>query len=222
MADEGATATAITASTTDAANTSATGGNATVTAAVPPAASSTAVAAKPDGTSVLDGNKGTPKTYSLELPKDTHLSKADLDRISKYSLEKGLSQEAAAEIVKAEHESVARHREGQAAEWKKTTEGWFKEASEDKLYGGEKFKETLANIERTVKKIDPDGEFVKEAKASGLDNHPVLFRFLAKLSRMTGADKMVTGGSPKGATDGSDAQAKLNKMFPSTAPKESA
>lgn len=208
--------TATQATTSAAAATTATASATTEAAATTTTAKEQATATKEQSTSVLASKtSNAPAEYKLSLPENTRLTKADLDRISTLSREKGLSQEAAAERVATEHDVLSRDDAARSEGWKTLTGGWLKECESHPEFGGEKFKESVAQASRFLDKVDPKREFRDELQRLGFDNHPRLFEVFARAGRLIADDKAVTGGQPRQSNNDA-VDAKLRKMFPSS------
>lgn len=137
-----------------------------------------------------------PEKYELKLPDGSKVEASRVDEIAALAKEKGLTQEAAQELLTREHEAVSSFvgRQDQALEDESSK--WVAELSKDKEFGGEAFAQNSENVKGLVSKF-ADQSFMDVLDHTGLGNHPGFFRMLARIAKASANDKLVLpGGSP--------------------------
>jgi hypothetical protein len=127
--------------------------------------------------------------YEFQAPEGAELDKAALDGFLPIAKELGLSAEAAQKLVNYQATLVQQQAQGYVAQQAK----WAEDAKVDPDFGGAKFDESLRQAQAVVEFIGP--EFKEFLNASGMGNHPQMFRALAKLGPKFAADKVVSGES---------------------------
>lgn len=150
----------------------------------------------------------------LELPKDSKLVQADVDRIVADAKARGLSQEQATDLLHREHQAVAGYEARQATEATKQRTDWQNTVKTDPEIGGEKLSITQRNSQRVLDTFMPNaqdaaGQPVTHPlrallRDTGFGDHPEVVRFLNKVGAAMAEDKgIVHSGSP--ASGGKDA-----------------
>lgn len=153
-----------------------------------------------------DGGKGNAPTgtplegYEFKAPEGVQLDKAALDGFLPLAKEMGLTAEAAQKLV----DYQAGLMQSQAQSYIDQQAKWQDDIKADPEFGGAKFDESLRQAKAVVEHIGP--EFKDFLNASGMGNHPVIFRALAKLGPKFATDKVVSGESrnPGGTTKTED------------------
>lgn len=138
-----------------------------------------------------------PEKYDLKLPEGSQLDKTAIDRISTYAKEKGLSQDAAQELLNRENGAVEAHVAAQSKRLEEKRDEWAKAWEADKEIGGAAFKENVELAKRVVERFG-DTELRTALDQSGLGNHPALARLLVKIGKSMGDDKLVVGKTASG------------------------
>lgn len=151
--------------------------------------------AKPDGDQ--KPKEDAPKEIKLELSKDSALTNEELQAVSDYAKEKGLSQEDAQKLLDMREESVQRFREGQTALVEERKTNWLNDLKADKELGGENFATSVSEASRVVKQFFSE-EFQKDLENSGLGNYKEFVRGFARIGKLVSDDKMVKGGVRSG------------------------
>lgn len=147
-----------------------------------------------------------PETYSLKLPDGSRLDPSRVEKIASLAKERGLSNEAAQEILTREHEAVDQYASAQATVLEKEKERWLTDLKADKEIGGDNLNKKVEQASRVVKKFGTP-EFSKALNESGLGNHPELVRVFARIADAMGEDNLVLpGAAPSG-------QASLRDLF---------
>jgi len=131
--------------------------------------------------------------FDLKLPEGTLLSSERVKEIETFAKANKFSNEQAQKILDGEHEVVAEFQENQLEQAKQVNLQWQNQNREDKEFGGDNLKSTMAASERVLKTFAP--ELIPELEKSGLGNHPAFFKFMGRLGKATASDKLVLGGS---------------------------
>lgn len=179
-------------------------------------------AAKPDGevkggeSAKDDGKQDAgkpPESYDLKLADGSLLKPEDLERIKAEAKEKGLTNEAAQELVDREGRTLAAYHEGLVRGFESERDSWIRAAEADKEIGGEAFKENVEISKRLLKEVASKDfyEKVLAPKADGglgLGDHPEMVRIFTRLARRGFAeDKTVHSG--KGKTEEASLEKRL-------------
>lgn len=134
------------------------------------------------------------KPLELKLPENSPLDPARVDAIAALAKERGLSQEAAQEILNSESAAVASYVEKQEAVLAQRKAEWVEELKKDPNIGGEKFAEN-AELSKRVLATFGDDDLSKALIDTGLGNYPPLVRFMNKVGRAMAEDRLVTPGA---------------------------
>ena len=140
-----------------------------------------------------------PDKYELKLPDNSLLDPSTIERISTYAKEKGLSNEAAQEVLNRENAAVTAYHEAQNQQVTEIRNAWVKEAEADKEIGGDKFKENLSLAKRVVDRFGSEA-FKTALNETGFGNHPEVIRTFARIGLLMADDKLVTSGQSSGGT----------------------
>ena len=135
-----------------------------------------------------------PEKYELNLPEGSLLDPSTIEKISAYAKEKGLSNEAAQEVLNRENAIVTAYHEAQNQQVTEIRNAWVKEAESDKEIGGDKFKENLELAKRVVNRFGSEA-FKAALNETGFGNHPEVIRTFARIGLLMADDKLITGGS---------------------------
>ena len=155
---------------------------------------------KAEATSSAKGKETQmPEKYDLKLPKGSLLDSSAIERISAHAKAKGLSNEAAQELMDREEQAIVSYHEGQMKQVEEIRTGWLKAAETDKEIGGDKFKENAELAKRVVERFGT-AEFKKAMNETGFGNHPEVIRIFVRIGKMMADDQLV---HPKSQTGGS-------------------
>lgn len=135
-----------------------------------------------------------PEKYELKLPEGSVLKPSDIERVSSYAKEQGLSQDQAQKVLELEHAATASYAKALDAEFKAKQESWIQTSTNDPEIGGAAFKENAELAYRAVQKFATP-EFVKALETTGLGNHPELVRTFLRIGKAMGSDSLVRPGS---------------------------
>lgn len=160
-------------------------------AAAAPAAAPAAPAAAPASAEI-----------KLEIPKDSKLVQADIDRIAAIAREQGLSQEQATKLLTEQNAAVAGYEARQTEAAKTQRAEWAKAITEDKELGGDKLSITQRNSMRVIEKFMPQ-PLREKLRETGLGDYPDFVRFLNAVGAAMAEDSGVvgSGGPAKGSVD---------------------
>jgi hypothetical protein len=135
-----------------------------------------------------------PEKYELKLGDGSKLPASRIDEIAAYAKEKGLSNEAAQEVLAREDKAVSDYHTRLEAEYAASQEKWFDEIKNDPELGGEKFEQTLALSNRVVERFGSP-KFKEILSTTKLGNNPELVRFVAGIGKSMANDTFVTSGT---------------------------
>ena len=211
MAEQEATTTA--QATTEAANSAQTATEQAAEAAKTETATTTETQA---GEKMEEAKAAPPEKYELKLPEGSLLDPSTIEKISAYAKEKGLSNEAAQEVLERENAAVTLHHEAQMKQVEDIRNGWVKDAEVDTEIGGAAFKENAELAKRVVDRFGSE-EFKKALNETGFGNHPEVLRTFVRIGKMMADDQLIHPKSQAPAQGESDIAA---KMYPSMAPKQ--
>jgi len=151
-----------------------------------------------DKTGEDKSDKGAPEKYEdFVLPEGVDKLDQDmLDNFTALAKEQNLSQESAQKLVELASGLVLKTGQDSQAAWQETADGWVKAVKEDKDYGGEHLKETLTRGERALARFgSPDlGELIG-GNGFRLTDNLEFIKFLVRVDKAIGEDKLVEGGS---------------------------
>jgi len=85
----------------------------------------------------------------------------------------------------------------QTEQWSETVTSWADQAKKDPVFGGPKFDENVAHIQRVVAEFG-DPELRKISNDLGFGNHPAYLRLLLKVAQATGEGR-APAGAPQNA-----------------------
>jgi hypothetical protein len=120
--------------------------------------------------------------YELKLMEGSALDPSAVERISQYAKEKGLTQEAAQEILSREDEAVTSYRDNQLTQHMEVRKTWVEAIKNDKEYGGDKFNQNAEIAKRVINEF-ADTELKQALDATGYGDNPALFKFVVKLGQ---------------------------------------
>lgn len=137
-----------------------------------------------------------PEKYELKLPDGSLLSPKDVEKVSAFAREKGMSQEQAQTLIEQRHEAVSDFMAQATANHQAEMKGWKEKIASDPEMGG-------ANAEKNVQlaheffKAHADPETIREAEASGMGNHPGFVKLIWRLAMKAQPDKPIPPGNPQ-------------------------
>lgn len=158
---------------------------------------------KPDDDDKPDDKEKVDTKYELTLPKDSLLTTEQLDKISSFAKEKGLSKEQAESLLERESNALT----GMFEAHEQRVEGWKTQAEKDKEIGGEKFKQNVELSHRVIERYGSQA-LKDELSKSGYGNHPELVRLLSRIGKSMSEDQLILPGSKT-----SNAQKPIEDIF---------
>jgi len=133
----------------------------------------------------------------LKAPEDSKLNEADMERITSYAKENGLSKEAAQKLVENESEARDEYFDSLQEQHKQMIGKWQDQCKLDKEIGGDNFSKNIELARRVAHKFGTQ-EFLADLDSSGYGNHPEVVRTFARIGRAMSNDELVRpGAGPK-------------------------
>lgn len=148
--------------------------------------------AQADGKTVLAKPEG-----GLKLKEGALLDQTDVDRISAFAKEKGLTTEQAQDVLDREEQGAAAYHTKQLKEVDDARASWIKAAGADKEFGGDGFKQNAELAKRVVDKFGSEA-FKKALNDTGFGNHPEVIRTFVRIGKMMADDQFVQPKSQSG------------------------
>lgn len=156
-----------------------------------------------DGTAKGDAKGDV--TYTLTLPEGSLLPASEVETVAAYAKGRGLSNEAAQEVLAQRHDAVKAFHASAMQKFSERATQWVNEAKADKSLAGEQGQELDANTGLAKRALNHF--FGKELDAvlneTGYGNHPAVLRGFLKIAKAMGEDTLAQGvhggGQPKDA-----------------------
>lgn len=130
---------------------------------------------------------------SLDMPEDSLLTDADMERIVSQAKEQGLGKEAAQKQVEFANGLLKQSQERLNDRHKELSDGWVKEVRADKEIGGEKFDESIRLANKALKQFGTN-EFIQSLQETKFGNNPEVVRIFARIGKAMDSDKLILGG----------------------------
>lgn len=166
---------------------------------------------EPNGGKPAEQDDAGAVEYKLDVPEGMELDKASLEQFTEIAKTHKLPKDAFEALGKI---AIARE-EARAEAYKEQVAKWESEVKADPEVGGEKLAENLVGVRALVEEFGgPDGgkELKELLNATGMGNHPLLFKFCQRVSKALGEDRLARGqGNPAANTE----EARLRRMYPS-------
>jgi hypothetical protein len=159
-----------------------------------------------------DKSVGAPEKYEFKFPDGITPHPEATPEFEKVARELNLSQDQAQKLVDiaAKHFAPEKFAKAQEAQWNALREKWTAEVKNDPEFGGRNFEETRLRTRNFIVKFA--GNDLRELDAvfdSGWGDNPALFRFLARVAKATGEDKLV-----EGSPSANDTRSVAAKLYP--------
>ncbi len=149
--------------------------------------------------------------YDLKLPEKALLKEDSIAQVTEFAKANGLSNEAAQKMLEHTNSTLAAHEKAIVDGHAEQVDLWVEMVKNDKVLGGEKFKETANDAyAATMKFASP--ELRKMLVETGYGNHPEMIRMMSAIGRSMRDSKIVL---PDGNGDGAPKNA-AEIMYPST------
>jgi hypothetical protein len=147
-----------------------------------------------------DKPAGAPEKYEdFKLPEGVVIPDEVKGEYLNLFKEANLTQEAAQKLIDFQIGVEKKAADALTKHWDATHATWKKAITEDKDFGGEKFKESLALAKAALASEFADPELAEALEVTGAGNNPAVFRLLARLGKAVSDDKLVPAGKGKGA-----------------------
>jgi hypothetical protein len=142
-----------------------------------------------------------PEKYDLKVPENSLLESAQVEKLSAYAKQNGLSNEEAQALLDGESQAIATFVEERKTAWKT-------QAIVDPEIGGQHLNE---NVELAKRFIDRFGSpaLKQELDKTGYGNHPEVVRLFVRLGKEMKEDKLIMPG----AQSSSGAQRPIEEIF---------
>lgn len=171
-----------------------------------PAAAATTTPAAPAATPAAPAAPAAPavpEKYELKLPDGALIDTKAIERTAATAKALGLSQDNAQKALDFANGEVKAYHEGLTAQHQERVKGWTEALATDTEIGGTNLEANGQLAWRVIQKFAADTTLEADLKASGYNQHPGLFKLLARIGKAMGEDQLVTGaqggGAPKDA-----------------------
>lgn len=143
--------------------------------------------------------KVVPEKYELKLPEGSVLDAADIEKVSTFAKEQGLTNDQAQAILEQRNDAIASFVDSikpDGAKWNQVLDGFEQNALADPEIGGskEKLAASAELAKRGQEKFGAPG-LLKLLHESGYGSHPEVIRHFRKLGQLTANDKLVLPGA---------------------------
>lgn len=132
---------------------------------------------------------------TLKLPDGSLLTPEAVERLTAYAKEKGLSQEAAQELLDRDHNTVKSFHEVQKKQLDDMRKIWVKEIQDDPEFGGKDAKKNQELAKRGMKfigkQIGREKELEQILNLTGLGDNPVFIRAFHFIGKKLANDNFV-------------------------------
>ena len=128
-----------------------------------------------------------PEPYELEAPEGYPIPADKLKSLTAHFNEIGLTREQAEKQIEYMSRQYAEFQESQ----KSQRSAWISEIKGDKEFGGEKFKETVADAKRALAQFDDDGSIRGMLNETGYGDNPAIIKIFAKVGRALAEDRII-------------------------------
>lgn len=153
-----------------------------------------------------DGKSAETVTLEIKLPEGMKADEAALGEFKALATKHKLTSEQASEIVALQHKLNQTAEKAINEAWVGQGKKWADEINADKEFGGEKFKQTLDDAWRFIRKFggEPDAKGVRPISKAldelGIGNHPELMKIMARAGRTLAEDRSDVKGGVKASS----------------------
>ena len=141
-----------------------------------------------------DKNEGE---LNLKLSDDSVLQQEDLEGISMFAKEHGLTADQAQAMLEREESIVKGMESLQQEELKKQSEKWIDQAKKDDDIGGNAFNQSIEDAYQALEAFGSQ-ELNELLDSTQLGNHPEMIKVFSKMGKMIQDDKFVKPGAEAG------------------------
>lgn len=155
-----------------------------------------------------DGDKPAeiPETYEFTMPEGMPLDEAAAGELTTVAHELKLNQEQVNKLTQIGIQMRQRDAENHA----NNVKAWAEAMQTDSELGGDAFKENLALARKTLQSYASPG--LREAlQATGLDQHPEMFRFVHSVGKALAEDRFTPGATGTSVSE----EDRAKRMYPS-------
>lgn len=138
-----------------------------------------------------------PEKYDLKLPEGSPLDPSRMEEIAALAKERGLSNEAAQELLNGEHAALDKYVSKQTEALVQKDQAWVAQLQADPDFGRDKFAENVEHAKRFLQKFG-DPELMEQLEKSRLGNFPPLVKALSRAGRAMAPDQIVNASSSGG------------------------
>lgn len=158
-----------------------------------------------------DKDAGAPETYEdFVLPEGMEVDSKLLEEFTPIAKELNLTQDQAQKLVDLQAKAVKDASESSMKAWEDTRNEWKEASKSDAEFGGLKFDESIAAAKKALVTFGTD-ELKEALEVTGTGDHPEFIRFLVRVGKAVGEDKMHIGDAPQPPVD------RAKRMFPNHA-----
>lgn len=134
--------------------------------------------------------KPTEDLKEVTLPKDSMMSKADLEVVMAYAKENGLTNKQAQALVEKQNEQLNGFLKSQVDAYQAKVDGYEDAIKSDKEIGGVNYNKSVTLAKRVLEKFGtPD--LKAEFDMSGFGSHPEVVRLLSRIGNSIGDDSLI-------------------------------
>ncbi|WP_095110434.1 peptidase [Pseudomonas sp. Irchel 3E20] len=142
---------------------------------------------------------GAPEAYTdFTLADGVEMDAGTLDSFKGLAKELNISQESAQKLIDLQSALATKQVEDMQAAVVKQSQDWAAEVKSDPELGGANYDKSVASAVKVIQAFG-DPQLSELLNASGLGNHPALFKFCHRISGAISEDKFVLPGSQTGA-----------------------
>ena len=156
-----------------------------------------------------EGQQDAPEDYSFEPSEDFAVPQENLDSFVKACKDAKLSKSQAEALLNWHKSFAGDVQKFQTQQQEQQIKAWQTEILQDKDFGGQQWKATVADSRKALAAFDTDGSLRKLLREAHVDYHPAVVRCIARVGRAMGEDKFI---SSKGS--GNDVRALEDRMWP--------
>ena len=140
-----------------------------------------------------EADKGDEVDYAdLKLPEEnSFLDDKDVEKIAAIAKEQGFSLGQAQKILDLQNEKVSAYRDKLLADVDERSQKDYEKLIKDPDIGGDNFEETKKHYNLVIDKF-ADDDFKNFLIDAGVDNNPVVVKFLSKIGAQFGNDELIT------------------------------
>lgn len=151
---------------------------------------------QPDNEQQQEGEQNeeqVPEEYKFDVPEGMELDKELVESAVPIFKEMGLTQKEAQGLVDVYNKHTQAQSEAIERAFDETVDGWEKQSRADKEFGGAQFEQNLSVAQGPLNRFGTP-ELIEALKLTGMGNHPEMVRFMYRIGKAMGEDRMPGGG----------------------------